>query len=81
MTRGIKIKQTQIEGVRHSSSKMRRLQRAEDITNGLWVPTPFRMTNLGWKSIYTFYDSIRTGIDHRCYNTLKLTNKIQWINN
>ena len=33
---------------------MRRLQRAEDITNGLWVPTRFRMTNLHWKAFIPF---------------------------
>ena len=54
MTQGIKTNQSQIEGVRHSSSKMRRLRRAEDVTNGLWVPTPFRMTNLGWKAFIPF---------------------------
>ena len=54
MTQGIKTNQTQIEGVRHSSSKMRRLRRAEDVTNGLWVPTPFRMTNLRWKAFIPF---------------------------
>ena len=44
-----KISQHQIEGVRHASSKMRRAQRTEDQSNGRWVPTPFRMGNLGFK--------------------------------
>ena len=54
MTRGVKISQSQIEGKRHQTSRIRRLRRREDITNGLWVPTPFRMTNLGWKAFIPF---------------------------
>ena len=50
----IKITQSQIESVRHTSSKMRRMRRAEDISNGLWVPTRFRMTNLHWKAFIPF---------------------------
>ena len=50
----IKITQSQIESVRHQSSKMRRMRRAEDISNGLWVPTRFRMTNLHWKAFIPF---------------------------
>ena len=48
MTTTNKMSQSQIEGVRHKSSKMRLAQRAEDQSNGRWVPTPFRMGNLGF---------------------------------
>ena len=44
-----KMSQQQIEGIRHNSSRMRIAQRAEDQSNGRWVPTPFRMGNLGFK--------------------------------
>ena len=44
-----KMSQQQIEGRRHESSRMRLSQRASDQSNGKWVPTPFRMGNLGLK--------------------------------
>ena len=44
-----RMSQSQIEGCRHESSRMRLAQRAEDQSNGRWVPTRFRMGNLGFK--------------------------------
>ena len=54
MTTKVRTTQSQTEGVRHQTSKMRRMQRAEDISNGRWVPTRFRMTNLHWKAFIPF---------------------------
>ena len=55
MTNGVKTKQTQIEGKRHASSKMRLAQRAQDQVHGRWVPTPFRIGNLGIKVLTPYF--------------------------